>query len=94
MDLKHKLKNFPHVYYFNLDNRTDRRKYMEDQFERWNITDYTRVSGTKYLASKKDEWKHLIVDYENFNLLVPIAANAISHLSFLKDWHKNTDDGY
>jgi hypothetical protein len=94
MDLKHKLKNFPHVYYFNLDNRTDRRKYMEDQFERWNITDYTRVSGTKYLASKKDEWKHLIVDYENFNLLVPIAANAISHLSFLKDWYKNTDDEY
>ena len=32
MNLKNKLKNFPHIYYTNLDNRTDRREnYMEDQ---------------------------------------------------------------
>lgn len=37
MDLNNKLKNFPHVYYTNLDNRVDRRCYMESQFKKWNI---------------------------------------------------------
>jgi GR25 family glycosyltransferase involved in LPS biosynthesis len=93
MDLKNKLKNMPKVYYFNLDNRTDRKKYMEKQFDRWGIN-YQRVSGTKYLASKNKEWKHLIIDVKNYKLLVPIAANAISHLEFLKKWYEETTDPY
>ena len=94
MDLNNKLKNIPHIYYFNLDNRTDRREYMETQFKKWGIENYTRISGTEFLASKKDEWRHLIIDDKNYNLLVPIAANAISHLNFLKKWINNTDDEY
>lgn len=43
-----KLDNFPHVYYVNLDNRTDRKQYMEDQFEYWKLN-YTRISASKYL---------------------------------------------
>ena len=38
MDLDNKLKGMPHVYYFNLDNRTDRRQYMEKQFDRWVLS--------------------------------------------------------
>jgi hypothetical protein len=93
MDLTNKLKNFPHVYYFNLDNRTDRKEYMEDQFNKWDIS-FTRVSGTKFLASKNKEWKHLIQDLNEFKLLVPIAANALSHLDFLKNWLLTSNDDY
>jgi hypothetical protein len=93
MDLNNKLKNMPHVYYFNLDNRTDRREYMETQFDYWEI-DYTRISGTKFLASKNREWNHLILDLPKYKLLVPIAANAISHLNFLKNWLSSTNDEY
>jgi hypothetical protein len=52
MDLNNKLKGIPHIYYFNLDNRTDRREWMENQFKSWNIQNYTRISGSKYLGSK------------------------------------------
>ena len=40
MNLKNKLKNFPHIYYTNLDNRTDRRDYMEEQFDYWKLPFY------------------------------------------------------
>lgn len=93
MDITTKLKGFPTVYYFNLDNRTDRKKWMEKQFEKYNIY-HERVSATKYLASKNSEWKNLIIDIDNYKLLVPIAANAITHLDFLKRWYYETDDEY
>ena len=91
MDLDNKLKGMPKVYYFNLDNRTDRRKYMERQFTKWDI-EHVRLSGTKYLGSKIDEWNHLIVDFDEYTLLPAIAANAISHLEFLKNWYTETDE--
>ena len=51
MDLNYKLKGFPKVHFFNLDNRKDRRNWMVEQFECFDI-EYERVSGTKYLASE------------------------------------------
>ena len=58
--MNNKLKNLPHVYYVNLDQRTDRRRFMEAQFKENGITNYTRVSGSKYLVSEKDNWKHCL----------------------------------
>ena len=56
---KGRLRNFPHVYYVNLDNRRDRRIYMEDQFQQWRL-EYTRVSSSKYAESKVGEWSNKI----------------------------------
>lgn len=98
MDLNNKLKGMPHVYYFNLDNRLDRREYMESQFERWGI-DYTRISASKFLASKLNEWKHLISD-KNPKLLADVykspagVGNAISHIDFIKTWLETSADDY
>ncbi len=55
MNLRKRLDNFPHIHYFNLDNRTDRREYMEDQFDYWKLPS-TRISGSKFLASNIKEW--------------------------------------
>ena len=93
MDLSEKLIGMPKVYFFNLDNRQDRQKWMVKQFEKYKIN-HERVSGTKYLASQNSTWKHLIVDIDEYKLLVPIAANAITHLDFLKNWYFNTQEDY
>ncbi len=93
MDIVDKLKGMPEVYYFNLDNRTDRKDWMTKQFVKYGIK-HSRVSGTKYLASENNKWKHLIYDFDDYKLLVPIAANAITHLEFLKNWYQNTNDAY
>ena len=52
MDLNNKLKGLPPIYYVNLDYRNDRREYMEKQFEKWNITNYTRVSASRFSIDK------------------------------------------
>ena len=40
-----KLKGLPHFYWLNLDGDVDRREYMEEQFNYWEIENHTRISG-------------------------------------------------
>ena len=35
-----KLKNIGPIYYLNLDGQPERKEYMEDQFEYWEIEKY------------------------------------------------------
>ena len=58
-EISKKLKGIPHIYYFNLDNRTDRKEYMESQFNYWRVP-FTRVSQNKYLAREWKKWRHLV----------------------------------
>jgi len=88
-----KLKNFPHIYYFNLDNRSDRRKYMEDQFNYWKV-DYTRVSGSKFLSSKIKEWGTKYIDGNVKGMPAYCLSNAVTHLEFIKKWFTTTDEEY
>ena len=95
MDLNNKLKGFPTVYYTNLDSRTDRREYMETQFDRWGITDYHRVSSSKYLSTEEYKWAHLILDDEDSLSIGSAAiANSITHIEMIKNWLETTDDEY
>ncbi len=89
---KGRLRNFPHIYYVNLDNRRDRRVYMEDQFQQWRL-EYTRVSSSKYAESKVNEWSHKI-DGKCKNLPVYVVGNAITHLELMKDWLSTSTDPF
>ena len=40
----YKLKDFPHVYWINLDDKEDRRQFMENQFAYWEVEN-TRISA-------------------------------------------------
>jgi hypothetical protein len=93
MDLKNKLKGLPTIYYLNLDHRTDRREYMESQFEHWGIKDYHRVSASKYLSTEDDKWGHLVVD-KSLSFGSAAVGNAISHLEMIKSWLETTNDEY
>lgn len=94
MDLNNKLKGLPTIYYTNLDNRTDRREYMESQFAHWGITDYHRVSGTKYLASKIDEWDDIYIKHSHYKTIPQCIGNLITHLEMIKNWLETTNDEY
>jgi len=101
--IEEKVKDMPHVYYFNLDHETDRKEYMEDQFNRYGI-DYTRVSQSTHLSRDYDLWKDKLDDPDVFNLndlnrsgtLNPInhLASFITHLELLDDWYHNTNESY
>ena len=40
-----KVKGLPPIYCINLDDKTDRWEYMENQFKYWELENYTRVSA-------------------------------------------------
>lgn len=93
MDLENKLIEFPHVYYFNMDNEMSRRRYMEDQFDIYDI-EYTRISGDRFKASNIKEWIDVLKSPEDvleINSSYAIA-NTVNHLIFLKEWYKNSNE--
>lgn len=104
MNLKNKLKGLPTIYYTNLDNRTDRREYMESQFDHWGINNYRRISASKYLTSEYEKWNHLLVSKQSNKSILYIEhptysyplchSNFITHLEIIKLWLETTNDHY
>lgn len=93
MNIEKKLSNIPNIYYFNLDKDLDRRSYMEEQFDRFKITRFERVSGTYFSAQDIENWKHLCVGNYKHDLDY-IVANFVTHINFLKNWLRDTNDDF
>jgi hypothetical protein len=86
MDLENKLKGFPPVFYQNLDHRTDRKEYMEQQFQKYGITDYTRISASRFSTSKIGEW----ADRLDLMLLAPSDASIVmNQFTTIIDWYNS-----
>lgn len=95
IDLSNKLKNLPTVHYVNLDNRLDRKDYMESQFKKWGISNYKRISATKYLASEINHWRYCFDGDVYSNGKSPhCTGNTLTHLEMIKDWLENTNEPY
>ena len=85
----YKAANFPRVYYINLDDHTDRRKYMEGQFKYWGIEDYTRISAND---GRGDNDLGDILKGRYPNLMTSGEVGCItSHLKAMKHWLENSD---
>ena len=86
-----KLKGLPHIYWLNLDADVERREYMEDQFEYWQVKNHTRISG--YDGREDDVSCHLkgrIPDQVSQGEL----GCCMSHLKAIKEFYENSDDEY
>jgi hypothetical protein len=88
-----KLKGFPHIHYVNLDNRNDRREYMENQFELMKLP-RTRISSSKFLASNIEEWGSEYVAGKVIGIPAYALGNSITHLEFMKNWLNTTVDDH
>ena len=88
-----KLSGIPSIYYLNLESKLDRRRYMEKQFENWNLHNVTRFSGSKYLAKNYDDWKNVL----HLPDRIPerhrlIASITLYLLETIKYWLETTDE--
>lgn len=86
MNLDNKLKGLPPIFYLNLDHRTDRKEYMEGQFKERGITDYTRISASRFATSKIDEWGHRL----DLMLLAKSDASIVmNQFTTIIDWYNS-----
>ena len=85
-----KLNGIPRVFYINLDDHLERRKFMENQFSYWGITEYTRIPahdgrGDNDLGDiLKGTYPKLMTSGE--------VGCTTSHLRCLKYWLENYPD--
>jgi hypothetical protein len=92
-----KLEGIPSIYYLNLDSEIERRKYMESQFEKWELKNVKRFSGSQYLAKNYNDWKDIVhfndsvPDHNYFHLKISIV---ISTLDMIRYWLETTNDQY
>ena len=87
----YKLEGLPHVYWLNLDADVNRRQYMEDQLDYWQIKNHTRISG--FDGRTDDVACHLkgrVPDNISSNEL----GCCLSHLKAIKHFYEETDDEY
>jgi len=101
--IQDKVKDMPHVYYFNLDKDIYRRDHMEEQFDRYGIS-YTRISQNDCLKNQFNSWKSRIDDLDTFEKIAGTlkkqynsdlyahTANTLVHLDLFDWWIKNTND--
>ena len=86
----HKLEGFGPVYCINLDDHVERWEYMQDQFEYWNIKDYTRISA---YDGREDDLSDILTGRYPDNMLSGEVGCTTSHLKAMKEFLK-TDKPY
>lgn len=97
MNLNNKLEGLPCIYYFNLDERTDRKEYTENQYHLYKIKNYVRYSTSKYQHHNFKEWKDKLIlnDIQispRPNLHIIECAMTLSYLDFFKNWLETSDE--
>ena len=87
----HKLKNFGPVYYLNLDDHSERREYMEEQFKYWEITDYERISA---YDGRDDDLSHILKGRYPDQMSGGEIGCTTSHLKAMKHFLETSDAPY
>ena len=86
-----KLKGMPHIYWINLDADEDRREYMENQFEYWEIENHTRIEG---IDAREDDPAVYLKGIIPNDVTTNELGCCLSHLKAIKHFYENTDDEY
>lgn len=85
------LKDFPPVYYINLDKDIDRNNWMLNQFSSLGIKEFTRISG---ISETNTLFKNIILGaYPNYATSGEIGC-TLSHLKTIKFWYETSTTKY
>jgi len=81
-----KLKNIPHIRYLNLDERLDRRDYLENQFKKYGISNYVRISANRYGPHNYEDWEKQLI-FEKRNNKISYISILVNQLQSIIDWY-------
>ena len=87
----HKLKNFGPVYCINLDGQPERWQYMKEQFEYWEIENYTRISA---YDGREDDLSGIIKGKYPDMMTSGEIGCVTSHLKAINHWYNTSDSPY
>ena len=86
MPAHEKLRGIPHIRYINLDERPKRDKLLREQFSKYGITDYKRISASKYSARElKEHWYDHIWGPPKHN--PRYTSILVNQLHSIVDWY-------
>lgn len=86
--INEKLKEIPPIRYINLDHRTERKEYLESEFEKWGIENYTRLSASKYSSEVlRLKWNDLVDSPPTHDL--KYTSILINQLHNIFDWYES-----
>jgi len=84
--IKSKLIGLPHVRYLNLDERVDRRDYLENQFKKYGISNYVRISANRYGPHNYEDWEKQLI-FEKRNNKISYISILVNQLQSIIDWY-------
>lgn len=89
-----KLEGIPKIFYLNYDEREDRKEYMENQFDEYQIANYERVPKSRYSPNNYDCWREKIIDIDKIEEFHTsnVLATTLNHLQTIIDWYDNETD--
>ena len=86
-----KLQGIGPIYYVNLDGQPERKQYMEDQFEYWEIKNYERISA---YDGREDDLSHIVKGRYPEHMTAGEIGCVTSHLKAIKHWYETSDSPY
>lgn len=91
MTIEEKLRSIGDIYYINLDSDVERKEYMESQFKKYNIKNYTRIPGFDARNSNINE---ILSGETPPGLSLGEIGCSVSHLKAIKTWYENSNSSY
>ena len=85
-----KLKDIPHIYWINLDDKEDRRVRTEQMFSYWQVAN-TRISA---YDGRDDDLSGIVKGLYPTNITPGEIGCTTSHLKALKHFLENSDSKY
>lgn len=86
-----KLESFSPIYIINLKSRTDRLEYIKNEFNKYNITDYTVVPA---FDGNTFDFDSIVFEKDNLQLSNNELGATVSHLETIKYWLENSESDY
>lgn len=86
-----KLDGFAPVYVINLENRQDRRKYIESELKINDIKDYTIIDA---IYGEAEDFSKTVYLPQITNLTKAELGCTLSHLKAIETWLKNSKSEY
>ena len=80
-----KVKGIGPIYYLNLDGQPERREFMEEQFEYWEIDNYKRISA---YDGREDDLSDIIKGRYPDMMTSGEIGYTTSHLKAIKEFYE------